>query len=289
MSAAYLGFQTAQWLANVLPKPMVFGLADCLADLQWRRSGRARRSVQANLSLVLGADIDEYAPSVRNVFRNFARYLVEFLTMHRVHNPQVSWEGTEHLQETLRRHRRAIALTAHIGNWELAAVLVRRTGVQVRAIALPHAQPNINRLFNLQRARCRLDVIPTGPAVVRRGLHGLQQEGLLGILGDWALAGEGIRVSLCGRAVRFPRGPALLSLRSQAPMLPIFLIREGVWKFRLCIEPPMYPQRSSRKADAMHALIQAYASTLERYIQRYPEQWLLFHPVSVSSDTGDHP
>lgn len=280
MSRAAIPCHLAYWLANVLPGPVAFGVAECLADLQWRCSPAARRSVRMNLSLVLGREIGEYAPSVRNVFRNFARYLVEFFTVHRLADPEVSWEGRGYLDQTLRECRRAIALTAHLGNWELAAVLVRRTGVLVRAVALPHAQSRLDRLFNRQRERCGLEMIAIGPTAAHRSLHALRREGLLGLLGDWALGDEGIQVTLCGQSVWFPRGPALLSLRSRTPILPIFLIREGTWKFRLCIEPPIHPPPGRQGLETVRALTQAYASALERHLRRDPEQWLLFHPVA---------
>ena len=77
-----------------------------------------------------------------------------------------------------------------------------------------------------------------------------------------------------------PRGPAALSLRSGVPVLPIFAIREGIWKFRLCFEPPIMPDMDGSKETTILRLTQAYAAVIERYIKRAPSQWLMFQKVA---------
>ena len=275
-----LGFQLVQWLSAHLPLRTALQVADIASDVQWRCAATDRHAVQANLSVALGASVPETSPLIRDVFRNFGRYLVEFFRAHQSLQPEVQIEGYEYLLQVQGNRRGAIMLTGHLGNWELGGILVRRLGFPVAAVALPHGDPGMNQLFNRQRERCGITVIPLGQTAMHRCLAVLKAGGLLGLLGDWELTGNSIRTTLLGQTVSLPRGPALLSLRGCVPILPTFLIREGAWKFRLCFEPPLWPPSRQPIDTSLRTLVQGYAGALERYVKRFPSQWLLFQPIA---------
>ena len=288
MSIKSFSYRLAQRLSVLLPSRSAFQVAEHLADLQWRTSAKDRQAVQHNLSLILGTPIQAGSPLVREVFRNFGRYLVEFFSIHRVPHPAITLEGFEHLTGAVRSRRGAIAMTAHFGNWELAAVMLRRHGMPISAIALPHHDPGMDRLFTQQRARCGIATIPLGADAARRGVRCLRDGGVLGVLADREFFGHGLTVSLCGQEVLFPRGPAILSLRAQAPVVPVFLVREGPWAFRLCVEPPIWPTTMDGRLDrSIRRLTQAYADVVARHLRRFPDQWLMFQPVTPQST--EHP
>lgn len=279
MSPKYAGYWLAQMLSASLPAPLAFWVAERVADAQWRRPTADRLAVQRNLSIILEAPAAPHAELVRNVFRNFGRYLVEFFAIHRMAQPGLTIEGAEHLREAQERHRGTILLTGHLGNWEAGAALIQRMGYPVTVVALPHDDPRLDRLFNRQRQRCGLDVIPLGEDVAHRSLRSLRDGRLLGILGDREFTGQGLRARLFRRPVVLPRGPAVLSLRSRAPAVPTFLIREGRWQFRLCFEPPIWPGNRGAGKETAETLTQRYAEVLERYLKRFPDQWLMFRSM----------
>ena len=277
MRMRYAGFRLTSWLSEWLPAASAFGLAERLADIWYRCATGARAHVQANLSILASASPMEQAALTREVFRNLGRYLVEFFSVHRVSHPEVRVEGHEHLLTAQRAHRGTIILTGHLGNWEVGGVLIRRMGLPMNVVALPHEDAHMDQLFNRQRERCGLNVIPLGRGAAQRSLERLRRGELLGLLGDWVFSEPGIMISLCGRQVLLPRGPATLSLRSRSPIVPTFLIREGAWKFRLCFEPPIWPESS------VQHLSQRFARVLERYLQQFPAQWLMFHPLAKTA------
>lgn len=281
MRGAYWSFWLAERLANGLPSGSAFRCAERLADVQWQLSAKDRSAVAANLSLVLGQPVSERSTLVRDVFRNFGRYLVEFFTFHRVSEPQITLEGYEHLVDARRGGHGVIAITAHVGNWELAGGVLCRQGMPLTAVALPHHDPRLNRLFNRQRARFGVRVLPLGAVAARHSLQALRAGHLLGVLCDRAFTSDGVPVMFCGREVTFPHGPALLSLRSRTPAVPTFLVREDQWTFRLCIEPPIWPHPEGSPAASVRSLTQRYAAVLERYLKRFPSQWLMFQPITA--------
>ena len=210
---------------------------------------------------------------VREVFRHFGRYLVEFLTMHRTADLEASLEGDAHLREAYRRYRCAIVLTGHLGNWEVGAALLQRMGFPVSVVALPHDDAATDRFFNAQRRRCGVEVIPLGASAAQQSLRRLRQGQVLGVLGDRVFAGDGLSCAVDGLRMTLPLGPATLSVRAQAPIIPAFVVRQRPGAFRFLFEPPLQPM------TGVEPMIQAYAAVLAKYLRRFPEQWLMFQPL----------
>ena len=285
MRRTYAAYRLVRWLSVTLPPDDALALAERCADWQWRVSATDRHAVEANLAWLCRASTVNTGLA-REVFRHFGRYLVEFFRMDQPGEMTLAIDGEAYLRQAMRRSRGAIVLTAHLGNWELGAAVLRRMGWSIAAVALPHEDPRMDRLFNAQRARCGIRVIPLGPGALSEGLHHLRRGGMLGVLGDRAFVGSGLSVQCCGRPVILPRGPATLSLRARAPILPTFLIREGRWRFRLCIEPPLWPAARGAPHAVVAHLAQAYATVLERYLTRYPDQWLMFQPIAADESNA---
>ena len=277
---AHARYRLVQWISAQLPPAAAFWVAERIADAQWRRSSRDRKAVEDNFALIMPTTGAPPAAAVRQVFRNFGRYLIELFSAHRLSQARVIVEGEPHLRQAQALGRGVIVLTAHAGNWELAGMMVRRLGFPITAVALPHDDPAVNRLFDEARARAGVGVIALGPGAWRRSLEVLRQGGVLGLLGDREFTGHGVTVPLCSAFATFPAGPALLSLRTQAPIVPIFLMREGRWAFRFCIEPPIRPPTGQSSAAAIKSITRAYAQVFETYLRRWPEQWLVFQRIS---------
>lgn len=306
MSKIYL-CRLAQWVSNGLPPRVGVRLAEQLADLQWRRAAHDRAAVQSNLRVVLNHSAADDGSMVREVFRNFARYLVEFLTAHRPRHAAITIEGTERVVSAIRPLQGCIILSGHLGNWELGAIALRRLGFPISSVVLPHQDPRVNLFFNEQRFRCGVGAVPLGIRAAQRCIELLRAGRQLAVLGDREFGQHALPVSFFGRRCAMPRGPALLSLRTGVPVIPVFFIREGLWRFRFYVEAPIYPVASRppssaqgregqvgshggalqdlRTHDQVLQLTQAYVKVIERYIQRFPSQWLMFQPLFDETDS----
>jgi len=276
---AYWGYRLARRVSSRLPLPAAYGCAERISDLMFRRSSTAREAVCSNLTALLGPRSDQHLTVAREVFRNFARYLVELFRISGAEAPSVAVDGGDHLAAARQAGRGVIVLTAHLGNWELGAALLRRQGAAISAVALPHGDWRMDRLFNEQRRRCGIEVIAMGHQATRMSLQRLREGHLLGALGDRDFAGDGLVLPIGRGRMMFPRGPALLSLRSRAPIVPMIFVREGPWAFRLRCEAPLWPEISGRVDASMERLVAAYAAQVGAWILQCPQQWLMFQPV----------
>jgi len=278
-------YSLGRWIGLGCPRSVSGWLADRVADWHWRLSAKDRAAVQANLTQILNRPMTPDAPEVRDVFHHLAWYLLEFVTAPRLAESLDTIPGREALRRSLRPGQGTIILSAHLGNWELGAILMRRMGFPFDVVALPHRDRPVNRFFDRQRARCGVEVVPLSPRATSRCLSLLRQGHLLGMLADRDFGDTGMTVSFFGEQIVVPRGLAVLSLRSQAPVLPVFVIREGPWRFRVHIEPPIMPPRATGNAERVRILTQQYLAVLERWIRRFPTQWLMFRPLAESQPT----
>lgn len=276
-----VAYQLAQLLNAALPADMCLWLAEQLAERHWRRAASDRRAVQENLATILNQPVAEHSPLVREVFRNFARYLEEFIRAPRLlSSGRLVVEGEEAVVDLLRAHGGCLVLSTHLGNWELGGMLIRRMGFPLSAVFLPHEDPEVNRFFDAQRLRCGVGVVPLGVGATPACLERLRAGQPVAIMSDREFGTNGIRVQLFGRPAWLPRGPAVLSLRTGAPAIPTVLVRQAPWRFRFYTEPPIWPSEvsSSQPTERIQVLTQRYARALERAIGLDPTQWLMFRP-----------
>ena len=276
----YAYYQVLHGLTRALSPRACLWLSERFGDAQWRWSSADRTAVQTNLSLITGRAIDPFGPEVREVFRNFGQYLLEFTNAPRPELLHVDVEAAPETQALLRSGQGAMMLSAHLGNWELGAVALARLGHRTAAVALPHADARINQWFDERRATAGVQVVPLGSRATSRCLNLLREGFLIGIVGDREFGANGIEVSLFGRPALIPRGPALLSLRSGAAVIPSLMIRESFGRFRFYLETPIRPPAPA-SVQAIPWLSQQYAAVIERYIRRFPTQWLMFRVLGA--------
>jgi len=277
IARVYWLYRLALGVNRVLPRGPALAIAQRAAAWHGARSPRDRAAIRLNLEAIMARPVPASSPLIDEVFRHFASYLTEFFNAHRGSWDPVTIDGHEHLTQARRAGRGVIVLSAHLGNWELGGIVLGRLGFPIRAVAWSHPDLRVNRLFTAQRHRCGIDTIPLGPRAFSACVDTLQRRRLVGLVGDWALGTPSLEVTLCDRPALLPRGPAILSVRTGAPLLPTFLIREGAWTFRLIIAPPMWPSRS--EPSPVRALTQRCADALTSAIRAYPTQWLMFHPL----------
>ncbi len=273
--AGYWRYTLASRLARCLPVSAGYALSELAAAVSWKVRPAQRRCVARNLRFVTGQSMQEFDPAVRRVFCNFGYYLFEFFSMHRLDKPDVAVEGLEHLEAAERAGRGVIILTAHLGNWELGAKVLQEMGRAVCALALIQAGP----VFDDQRKRCGMEIIPIGRDAVKKALSALRNKRLLALLADRDFMGDGMRMRIGSGWLSIPRGPAVLSLRAQAPIVPMFLVREGCWRFKLICKPAIWPKVRGGDSRAANVLVEAYSRVLEEVLKRHGDHRLMFDPV----------
>ena len=270
-----------------LSTELSYKLAKAISDLQYFFSFCDKRAVMDNLKSILPATNDIHFQT-REVFRNFGRYLIEFFQMNRMLDDhfvknRVHKRGLEHLDKVLAEGKGGIVITAHIGNWELGAVLLSVLGYPLMVVALPHKERPVNDLFNQRREGKGVTVVPTNTAL-RRCIQQLKENKFIALVADRDFSANGMEMDFLGRKAQIPKGAAVFSLKTGAPIIPVFLIRNNDGTFDLSCHKPIYPslQKESDVNDTVVAGVMCrYLSVIEDQIRSFPSQWLLFRKFYI--------
>lgn len=279
----YLIYQLIHFVSFWLPLRVAYWLGERAADIRYFFSKESRKIIKDNLKQVLGeGSEEEIKRKARKIFQNFAKYVVDISRLRRINQNNlerfITIEGIKNLQCSLAAGKGTIVLTAHLGNWELGGVALAILGYPMNAVALSHGEVSVDRLFVQQRTSKGIKVIPFGLAA-KRCYQALRCNEIVALLGDWDIKSQGTRVPFFGKLTTLPRGPAILSLKTGAAILPGFAIRGEDNRFKLFLEKPIFPESAGYKEEDIEKLSNQVSKILESYIRRYPEQWLLFHKV----------
>jgi KDO2-lipid IV(A) lauroyltransferase len=138
--------------------------------------------------------------------------------------------------------------------------------------------PELFEWFTAQRAALGLTVLPPGPDTTVRLLDTLREGRVVGLLADRDLVGNGIEVEFFGEKTTLPGGPALLALRSGAPLMTCAIYQRPRGRYHAILRPPLDSARTGRLRQDVQRLTEEIALSLEGLIRQAPEQWHLFQP-----------
>ncbi len=149
--------------------------------------------------------------SLANIGRCFCE-VAKFDTIARRLEDYVEVEGMEIAAAILRQGRGAIAVTGHLGNWELLAAYFAHKGIPVTAVARRIYDDRINDLIVSFRRRQGVEtILRHDPQAARKILHTLNRNGLLAMVIDQDTQAPSLSVPFFGRAARTPVAPATLA------------------------------------------------------------------------------
>lgn len=278
----YYLYVVAYWVTRSLPRQGAYFLAIILADCHFYWSKEDRLAVESNLKVALQVDHVPWQ-SVRDVFRNFGKYLADFFTQTKYLDndfiaKHVLMKNTHHLNDVINEHQGCIIISAHLGNWELAGAVLSKLGYPISIVALPHQDNKVNQFFNDQREFFGTTIIPTNTAI-RRCIEHLKDNRIVAILAERDFTQHGIRMNFLGKPTLIPKGAALFSLKTGAPLLPTFFLRKPNGDFEINFLKPIYPPtpKKSKYSDKdVEEYMRRYIVIIEDAIKQNPTQWLMF-------------
>ena len=276
----YLLYRLGHLICISIPVNASYAIAAAVAWIYYHLAWRDRNAVIRNLRIVLhGADEKTIKRLSKGVFKNFAKYLVEFFRFSALDadfvKSRVKVEGLDNLEKGRARGKGTIILSAHIGNWEFGGFIVPLLGYPLSAVVLSHQDKKINDFFTRQRRIANMTPIEIGVSL-RSCFEVLRNNGFLALLGDRDFSGRGMMMDFFGKKAIIPKGPAALSQRLNATIVPCFMIREKDDSFKLVFEDPIFPDLDEAEDVAIPALTERCLAVIESYIRRYPDQWYIF-------------
>ena len=229
-----------------------------------------------------GSDRRVLDAAVRGVFESYARYWLELFRLPGESLGSVeehfSIEGFEHIEAAIAAGRGAIGALPHLGGWEWAGPWIAARGYTLLAVVEPVDPPELFEWFVKQRAALGMEVIALGDDTASVLLKALRENRIVALVSDRDLTGDGVEVDFFGERTTLPAGPAMLALRSGAPLIPIAVYFRPHGQHHAVVRPPIPSERSGRLREDIARITQALAREFEDLVRAAPEQWHLLQP-----------
>ncbi len=278
----YLFFESAVSVLRLFPLRIVQRVGAAVGEFVGMALGYRRAVTMDNLRNAFPEHDDATLRTImRGAFRNVGIALFEFAYFPQLNaaaiNELVQIGNSELVQEVFARGKGIILLTAHFGNWELLAQSVpARTGIPVYVIVKNQSNRRVNKRINEWRTMLGNIAVPMESSV-RELLKALRDKKAVGMVGDQTAAKESDSVPFFGREVPTFEGPAMFSLKTRAPLLVGFAVRQSDGTYRAEFHEIPSDDLDAYTPENVLELTKRHVAALEAVVRAHPDQWLWMH------------
>ena len=263
--------------AGYFPRPLAGPLSKVLGALAFKLDKRGRRRALRQMDMAkVGSDETERTALIRKMYRHLALTILETLWISKHMNRAlgfVTFEGTEHLDAAFAKGKGVVALSMHLGNWELSGVAMGLAYPGTGTIVREQLDDGLDKILSTSRRQAGLTLFPNtrdqGPAMA---MH-LAQNRVLGILMDVYASRKHPPIPFLGVPTPTFVGPADLLRATGATPLFFHIIRLKPYRHVLTISPIHVSWTQDREKDLLEATT-LFNNMISDRIRQHPDQWL---------------
>jgi len=272
-------------ISTKLPRLIIIFLGELFADLFWKIGIPWKKMAINNLMLVYRDTLTKKElrkiakVSMKNIFRMFWEGPIIYKPPYTLIK-STPIEGEEYLTRALEQGNGVLALGNHIGHFPLLLCVLTGKGYPVSFVYKEPKNQSVRRLTTKIMKDLHLDTIPLKPrhVVIKRSLETLRKNGILWIALDQNARGGGeIGVEFFGKKVATAKGPAVLSMRTGAVVIPFYAKRNGWFKHTVVIEEPVILDSTDNREQDAYTNTLKFNAIIERLILKNPTEWWWVH------------
>jgi len=214
---------------------------------------------------------------INNMWGNYGRILSEYIYLKKFRknslNQFIEIEGLNYLNEIKKNDEQVVFVSGHFNNFELMAMEIERSGINLAAIYRP-----LNNIFlNVLMERIRKKYICKHQ--IKKGISGIREviklhkKGFsIALMIDQRVS-EGIKLNFFGKPAFTTTIPAQLVKKFDCKIVPIYIERINKFNYKIKINRPLKFEKNQSIEDISSDL----NSWLERMILNQPSQWIWSH------------
>ena len=279
----FVGWRIVRWL----PEKSAYKLFNKAADVLVKRNGKSVQRLRSNLSRtqpgITSLDLDLL---VIDAMRSYMRYWCDTFrfpdwSSQRV-TETVSVTNEHLLMEAIAAKTGVIVALPHAGNWDHAGAYFCAKGVPLVTVAERLKPEKLFLKFLSYRESMGMEVLPLDGRVLETLADRLRAGALVALVADRDLSRSGIEVQFFGAPARMPAGPALLAIRTQAPLITAFVSYTdgGV---HIDFKSVMLPSSGSER-EMVQEIVQMTAVHFEDGISQRPQDWHMLQRIWTDGD-----
>ena len=281
--AYFAGWRIVRWLPERTAYRLAYAAADFLTKRKGKNVSRLRSNLQRTKPNMTELDLDLL---LIDAMRSYMRYWCDTFRF-----PDWSPERVRETVSVTNEHLLLDAISAktgvivtlpHAGNWDHAGAYFCGKGINLVTV-VEHLKPEKLFLkFLSYRQAMGMEVLPLDGRVLGTLEQRLRQGALVALIADRDLSRSGIAVTFFGAPSRMPPGPAILALKTDAPLITAFVsyTETGI---HIDFNEVSLPTSGSDEEKISH-IVQDMAQQFEVGITAHPEDWHMLQRIWTDGD-----
>jgi KDO2-lipid IV(A) lauroyltransferase len=281
--AYFAGWRIVRWLPERTAYRLAYAAADFVTKRKGKNVSRLRSNLQRTKPNMTELDLDLL---LIDAMRSYMRYWCDTFRF-----PDWSPERVRETVSVTNEHLLLDAISAktgvivtlpHAGNWDHAGAYFCGKGINLVTV-VEHLKPEKLFLkFLSYRQAMGMEVLPLDGRVLGTLEQRLRQGALVALIADRDLSRSGIAVTFFGAPSRMPPGPAILALKTDAPLITAFVsyTETGI---HIDFNQVSLPASGSDEEKISH-IVQDMAQQFEVGITAHPEDWHMLQRIWTDGD-----
>ena len=225
----------------------------------------------------IGSNDSEREKIIKKMWGNYGRILSEYPYLKKFKknnlNKYITVEGSDHLKEIKKNKKKVVFISGHFNNFELMAMQIENSGINVAAIYRPLNNFFLNNTMEKIRINdiCKKQ-IKKGKAGTRELIKLFNEGYSVALMIDQRVS-EGIPVKFFNKTALTTTIPAQLVKKYDCEVVPVYIERFNKNYFKMNFEKPLIFRKDSSLDDITLKLNEK----LELMILKNPDQWIWSH------------
>ena len=274
----YIGFLVLRGLIRALPLAVGVKLSSRLWRVIAPKLYRHERALRHIARALPNLDHDEHLAILDKMWGNLGATMAEAFQLDRIanHEERIVLNPSPAAKEILDRRSDIIFVSAHLGNWEISAIAVARTGIDVAGVYQRVLNPYVERaVYKSRLPYYRAGLFEKGHRAVLALKNALKNGHAIALMADLRDV-RGQTVTFFGEPAPSTIFPALLARHTGAPLIGVRTVRTGMSSFRVdLVEIPV--ARTEDRNQDIETITISIQNLLQTWIMEHPEQWMWAH------------
>jgi lauroyl/myristoyl acyltransferase len=285
----YLLYLLAWKLIGYLPEKSAYKLANLASDWIYKKNGKGIKRLRSNYRRVRPNISEVELEALTKLgMRSYMRYWFDTFRLNKWSKEriiQTTKVNDEHLlRDPIAKKLGCIVALPHAGNWDHAAAYFCSTGINLTTVVEQLKPEAIFKKFLDYRQSIGIEAISHKEKSVPILTQRLKDGKLIALIADRDMSRNGVEVDFLGGVAKMPSGPALLALKTGAPLITAYIsyLPSGIEIF---FDKTISLPTSGSEAEKIKLITQSIADNFARKIEENPVDWHMLQRIWIDEET----
>ena len=284
----YLLYLFAWKLIAVLPEKSAYKLADYVSDRIYKKNGKGIKRLRGNYGRVMPEYSSQKLEELTKLgMRSYLRYWFDTFRLSKwsknriISTTQVIRENL--LRDPIQSKQGCIVALPHAGNWDHAAAYFCSTGITLTAVVEKLKPEAIFKKFLAYRESIGIEAISHKEKTIPILTERLQAGKLIALVADRDMSRNGIEVNFFGKTSKMPSGPAILAIKTGAPLITAY-VRYTPGGIEIIFDETLKPTNSESEEEQIKVITQSMADNFAKRIKENPVDWHMLQRIWIDEE-----